>query len=164
MRTDRIIGLVGTGIFLSFTLQGISFLVAKILEDALLLTNLKPLLIYGISGYGTLIIVLLAFVYAIKKIKHLDYQNLQLIKKLFLISVLIYFLTQLFGFIYPFIYPIFETTEFIYLKEVYHNSLKGQFPLKNLAIDTPILIIKYAFIVFIILKEIKQFKTEAKPY
>ena len=111
MKTDKIIGLVGTGVFLCLTLQGISFLVSKILEEILLFTHIKPLLIYGFSEYVTLIFVLIVFIYVVNNIKKLDFNQPNLIKRIFLTSVIAYVLTQVFGFSQPFISSLYQTTE-----------------------------------------------------
>jgi lysylphosphatidylglycerol synthetase-like protein (DUF2156 family) len=162
MKTDKIIGLVGTGIFLCLTLQGISFLGSKILEEILLYTNLNPVLTYGLSEYATLIFVLIVFIYVIRKIKKLDFEQPQLIKRVFLTSVIAYVLTQVLGFALPLISKLYQTAEYFELKEIYYNGLKEHFALKNFAIEIPVWILKYLIITVIILKEIKLFTTKPK--
>lgn len=155
MRTDKIIGFVGTGIFLCLTLQGIFFLVSKILEEILLFTNLSPLMTYGLSEYTTLILVLILFTYVIKKIKKIDFDQTQLIKRVFLTSVIAYALTQVLGFAQPFISSLYQTVEYFNLKEAYYNGLKEHYTLQNFVIETPVWILKYLIITILILKEIK---------
>ena len=162
MRRDKIIGLVGTGIFLCLTLQGISFLVSTILEEILLYTNLSPLLTYGLSEYATLIFVLIVFIYVIKKIKKIDFDQPKLIKRVFLASVAAYVLTQVLGFALPFISSLYQTAEYFDLKEIYYNVLKEHYVLENFAIETPVWIMKYLFIAVISLKEIKLYTTKPK--
>ncbi len=155
MRTDKIIGLVGTGVFLCLTLQGISFLVSMILEEMLLFANLSPLLTYGLSQYATLIFVLIVFIYVIKKIKNLDFDQPHLIKRIFLTSVIAYVLTQVVGGALPFISSLYQTAEYFDLKAIYYDGLKEHYILQNFAIETPVWILKYLIIAVLILKEIK---------
>jgi hypothetical protein len=162
MRTDNTIGLVGTGIFLCLTLHGIFFLVSKILEEILLYTNLSPLLIYGLSEYATLIFVLIVFIYIIKKIKQIDFDQPLLIKRIFLTSVIAYVMTQVLSFSQPFISSLYYTTEYFDLKKIYYNGLNERSVLKSFAIETPAWILKYLIIVVIVIKEIKLFTTKPK--
>lgn len=156
MRTDKIIGLVGTGIFLCLTLQGISFLAATILEEVLLFTNLSPLISYGIAEYATLIIVLIVFIYFIKRIKRFDFNQPQSVKRIFLASVISYALTQALGFAQEFVSSLYQTGEYFDLKRAYYNDLRVHYFIKNFAIGTPAWLLKYVIIIMLILKEIKN--------
>jgi hypothetical protein len=156
MKTNKIIGIVGTGMFFYLTLTGISFLSSKIIEELLMFSNLSPILISGISEYVTLVIVLMTFTFAIRKIRNLNFDTTSLIKKIFLISVLTYVLTQLLGFALPFISNLYQTAEYFDLKAIYVNELNENYLLREFAIQTPSFIIKYVIIVFVILREIKK--------
>jgi len=160
MRTDKIIGLLGFGFFFCLTLQGITFLISKILEEVLLFTELSPLVTYGLSEYSTLIVILIVFFYVIKKIKGLDFNESKLIKQIFLISVIAYALTQVLGFVQPFISSLYQTTVYFDIKETYFINLEEHYALKNFAIDIPVWILKYLIIAVLILKEIKLFTTK----
>lgn len=151
MRTGKTIGLFGTGVFICLTLQGLTFLFSKIFEEALLFTSLKPLLIYGLSEYVTLILVLLSFVFIINKIKALDFDNSRAVKRVFLASVIAYVLTQLLGFTQPFVSSIYITEEYYNLKEVYLNGLNESFVWREFAIDTPVWILKYVIVALLVL-------------
>lgn len=156
MTTNKTIGLIGTGIFLYLTLLGISHLVATILRDTLLFTKLNPLLINAISEYATMIVVLIVFIFTIKKIKTIDFEQPKMIRKIFLTSVSAYLLTQVIGFIKPFVYKLNQTTEYYELFAEYLDGLAAQSLLNNLTIDTPAWLLKYALMAFIILKEINR--------
>lgn len=160
MRTDRAIGIIGTGIFLCLTLQGISFLISYFLREVLLFSNLSPIYTYGLSEYASLIFVLIIFIYTIKKIKKLDFDQPQLIKRIFLISIIAYVLTQVIGFAQPFNSTFYDTSLYFDLKMTYTTSLRDNYTLKNFVIDIPVWILKYLIIGVLILKEIKLFKTK----
>ncbi len=157
MRTGKTIGLIGTGVFICLTIQGLSFLFSKIIEEALLFTSLKPLWVYGLSEYVTLILVLLSFVFIIKKIKALDFDKPRTVKKVFLASVLAYVLTQLLGFAQPFVSSIYITEEYYNLKEVYLNGLNESFVWREFSIDTPVWVFKYAVIAILVYRYINRF-------
>ncbi len=157
MRTDKTIGLIGTGIFLCLVLHEIEFLVYKILEEALLFTTLKPIVIYGIAEYVSLIVVLLVFVLIMKKIKQVDFEKAQSVKKLFLASILAYAFTQVLGFAQPFVTSIYESVAYFDLKESYREALIEHYMLKQLAIAVPALVLKYVIIALMIYKEITRF-------
>ncbi len=158
MRTDKTIGLIGTGVFVCLT-----FLFSKIFEDALLFTSLKPLLMYGLSEYVTIILVLLCFVFIIKKIKALDFDKPHTVKRIFLASIIAYVLTQLLGFAQPFVSSIYITEEYYNLKEVYLNGLNESFVWREFAIDTPVWILKYVIVALLVLKEINSFGPSPQP-
>ncbi|MFQ3213777.1 MAG: hypothetical protein ACI9XJ_002673 [Marivirga sp.] len=129
------------------------------MDEILLFTNLNPLLTYGLSEYATLIFVIILFIYVIKKIKRLDFDQPQLIKRIFLTSLIAYVLTQIISFALPFICSLYQTAEYFHLKETYYNSLKDHDPMKNFAIEIPFSILKHLIIAILILKEIKLFTT-----
>jgi len=160
MRTDKIIGLVGTGIFLCLSLQGVSSLGSKILQEVLLFTHLNAILIYAISIYATLILELLLFVYVIKRIKMVDFNQAPLIRRVFLSSLIAYGLTQVLGFAQPLITDLYQNAEYLQLKGTYYDDLYQDHLLQNFAVNTPAWLLKYIIIIILILKELKSRKNE----
>lgn len=156
MGTNKLIVFLGTGIFFILTLNGIGFLVAKIVEELLLFTGFSPLMIYGISVYIALIAVLSLFVVALTKVRALADAGFPSLKKLLLTSVFSYVFVQFLAFLPPLMAPLYQTTAYLSLKEIYHFALKENFALKQLVVDTPSSIIKYTFMAVFIFRGIKS--------
>lgn len=154
MKKERVIGIVGIGIFICLLLQAISFLFFKIIENTLLFAEITSLLIYGISKYLSLLFTLLLFVLIIKKLKTFDYEDNRLLKKVFIYSILGYVATQILEFGLPFIVGIFETVKYMSSLKSYYSAMEDNSLFLQLAVDIPISFLKYILIALIVIKEI----------
>ncbi|RZS90569.1 hypothetical protein [Aquimarina brevivitae] len=158
MSNDKLLGWIGIGVFLCLTLQGISFLVSLILEESLLYSEMKPLYSYGLSQYVSLIVVLFIFIVIIKRLKTIDVNKPKITQRLFMASVFAYIITQVLGFAQPFVTSLYQTTQYLELKNTYYDSLQDQYALKNFAIETPVWLLKYVIIAILILREFKTYR------
>ncbi|SFT42172.1 hypothetical protein SAMN05216474_0471 [Lishizhenia tianjinensis] len=158
MTPNKTIGLLGTGIFLCLTLQGFSFLSFTILEEILLFSPLSPMLIYGISAYGTLLFELLLFVYALKRIKKIDLDQPPSLKRVFWTFLIAFIFTQVLSFLQPMVSSLYLTEMYYNLKQTYYEGLREHYAVQSFAIDTPVWTLKYVIMALLILKDIKYFK------
>ena len=158
MKKEKIIGLIGIGIFMCLILQAISFLSFKIIEKSLLFTEMKSMLLYGASKYLSLGITLLSFLLIIKKLKKFDFDNTSILKRIFIFSILGYVASQIIEFAFPFITSSFETPEYLSSLKNYYDGLEGKSMFKELTIDTPVWVLEYIVIIIIVIKELKPMR------
>lgn len=161
MEKEKYIGLIGIGLFICLILQGISFLFFKIIEAFLLVSTINPILLYGISKYLSLAFTILIFLIIIKRLKRYDFENIRILKKVFLLSILGYAVTQILEFALPFITNIYKSPDYDALWENYHFILEHKYFFKELLIDTPVWLIKDILIVIIFYRSVSS-PTETK--
>lgn len=158
MKPNKTIGLLGAGIFLCLTLQGFSFLSFTILEEILLFTPLSPMLIYGISAYATLLVELLLFVYVLKRMKKIDFDQSPSLQRVFWTLLIAFIFTQVLSFLQPMVSSLYLTESYYNAKQTYYEGLREDYAVQSFAIDTPVWTLKYLIMALLIFKDIKYFK------
>lgn len=158
MNSYKTTGLIGIGIFLILTLQGLSFFSFKTTEEALLFTSLNSLWVYGISKYSSVLLIIVVFVLFLRRVDTFYGINQLDLRKLFLYSISAYLGTQLLGFALPFITSLYEFLEYFNMKANYYNDLDDHYILKELLIDSPAWLLRYGVIIALILQRINPKK------
>lgn len=147
---------VGTGVFLWLTMKAFSIFAETLIKDLLIITNLKPILIFGLVKIISFVILLTIFFIGLRKIKEALKSERKIIS-IFNYTIFAFIISQILQYLYPFVFSYLLPINYITNSERYYNYINSSMVIEFIPIGLEIVL--YIFI-GIIIKQMANKKEE----
>lgn len=129
----KVIGLIGTGVFIHLSLTSFLYSLSELFEDFLFhVLKLEPITVEVTSEIVATVTYLLIFMLAIQKLTSVINDSRLTVKQLFLISFFTFVTVNIFEFILPFLTHLYRGSEYYIELGKFNQTIENNFQLKTL--------------------------------